>query len=126
MRLPGLSALVRPVRRLLRVARTVRRTAEAVPDLVDAVLVLPTISQQLEEIRFSTATLPEMHAEIARVRGDTRALAEMQAALAQLAEIAVPLSGAATRVGRLADRWPAEVSPWRRAAVRAAAARERG
>ena len=95
--------------------RTVRRSAEAVPEVIEAILVLPTISRQLQAIEFSTATLPEMHAEIARVRGDTRALAEMEATLARLADVAVPLSGAAVRFGRFADRFPAEgVSPWRR------------
>ena len=103
----GLGALLVPVRHALRAVRATRRTVEAVPDLVEAILVLPTLSQQLERVAFATATLPEMHAEIARLRGDTAALPVMDARLAQLVEMAVPLQGAATRIGRFADRLPA-------------------
>ena len=89
--------LLAPVRRIAGVWRTTRRTAACVPDLVEAVLVLPHISQQLEVIRFQTATLLEMREEIERVRGDTAALAQ----------VALPLQDAALRIGRAADRVPA-------------------
>ena len=102
----GLAALLVPLRHAARAVRATRRTVEAVPDLVDAILVLPTISRQLEQVAFATATLPEMHAEVARLRGDMTALPAMDARLAQLVDLAVPLQGAATRFGRFADRLP--------------------
>ncbi len=91
-----LGGLFRPFRSLVRGFRATRRTVEVVPDLIDAILVLPTLSRQLEVIEFQTATLPEMYEEIARLRGDTRALVE----------VAVPLQATAARLGRLGDRWP--------------------
>ncbi|MEP8553314.1 hypothetical protein, partial [Enterobacter mori] len=78
-----------------------RRTVERLPDVVEAILVLPELSRQLETIAFAAATLPEMHAEIARVRGDTARLREIDATLA---EVLIPLRGAAIRIGRLSDR----------------------
>jgi hypothetical protein len=122
--MPSLGRLIlRPLRSVARVLRTTRRTVAAVPDVVDAILVLPALSRQLEVIAFSTATLPQMHAEIARVRGDTSALPRIDGSLVdvrallaqveqntiavqQLAEVALPLHGAARRVGRFADRLP--------------------
>jgi hypothetical protein len=114
-----LRLVTRPLRRLVRIVRTVER----VPDIAEAILVLPTLSRQLDEIRFATATLPDMHAEIARVRGDTTALPHIDetlarmallldridtntAAVEELAQVMLPLRGAATRVGRFADRFP--------------------
>lgn len=116
-------AVLAPVRRIARAWRTTHGLAARLPDVVEAILVLPALSDQLEAIRFSTATLPEMHAEIARVRGDTSALLEIDRTLAgmavlldriehntagvqQLTEVLVPLRGAAVRVGRLSERWP--------------------
>lgn len=117
-----------PIRRIAATWRTTRRTAARLPDVVEAILVLPTLSRQLDAIRFATATLPEMHAEIARVRGDTSALPEIDRTLAgmavlldrierntagveQLTEVLVPLRGAAVRVGRMTDRWPQRPVP---------------
>ena len=104
-----LGALVRPLRRAGRFFRAARRTVEAVPDLVEAILVLPEIRRELEVVAFQTATLRDMHEEVARVHGDTQALVEMDARLAQLVEIAVPLQGTALRIGKLGDRWPQRV-----------------
>jgi hypothetical protein len=118
------SGLLRPVRGVAGAWRTVRRTVGAVPDVVEAILVLPHLSRQLEVIGFQTATLNDMYAEIARVRADTDVLPPMHgtlqdmavlldrvdantAAVEQLAQIVLPLEGAALRVGRMADRWPA-------------------
>jgi hypothetical protein len=101
-----LGAALRPLRSLGRVFRATRRTVEAVPDLVDAILVLPEVNRQLEVVAFQTATLREMHEEIVRVHGDTSALVQMDARLAQLVEVAVPLQATAVRLGRLGDRWP--------------------
>ena len=117
------SLVLSPLRRLTRAVRTTRRTVERIPDVLDAILVLPELSRRLEAIAFSTATLPEMHAELRRVHGDTAVLPHIDetllrmavlldrvdtntAAVTDLAEIALPLRGAALRVGRAADRWP--------------------
>jgi hypothetical protein len=81
------------LRRIASGWRTARRTVERVPDVVDAILVLPTLAHRLEAIEFATATLPEMHAEIARMRGDTAALTE----------VLLPLRGVAVRAGRLGE-----------------------
>ena len=99
------------LRRVGGVWRTTRRTVERVPDVFESILILPRLGQQLELIQlhtaklevieFHTANLEEMREEIARLRGDTAALAEM----------ALPLQGAALRVGRVADRWPARPRP---------------
>ncbi len=95
----------------------------AVPAVIDAILVLPSMSRQLEDVRTSTAVLPDMLDDIQRLKEDTIHLAAMDheiarmancvaevekntAAVEQLAEIAVPLQGAAMRVGRFADRLP--------------------
>lgn len=118
-----LRLLLRPFRPFVRVLRSTRRTAAAVPDLVDAILVLPSLAQQLETVAFQTATLVEMHQELAQVRYNTAALPHVDAQLArvhevlcnvdvntrsvqQLTDVALPLHGAAVRLGRLADRLP--------------------
>jgi hypothetical protein len=105
------------------VLHSTRRTAAAVPDLVDAILVLPTITRQLEVVAFQTATLMEMHEELIQVRSNTAALPSLDSQLGrvhqvlcqvdlntqsvhQLADVLLPLHGAAARVGRLADRLP--------------------
>lgn len=117
------SRIALPLRRMVRLFRSTRRTVERVPRVVDAILVIPTLARQLETIAFATATLPEMHAEIARVRGDTAVLRSIDERLASLAplleridantvgvrelsEVLVPLRGAAVRVGRFSDRFP--------------------
>lgn len=74
------------LRRVGGVWRTTRRTVERVPDVFDAILILPRLGEQLELIQvhtaklevieFHTANLGEMREEIARLRGDTAALAE--------------------------------------------------
>jgi hypothetical protein len=112
-----------PLRGAWRALRRTRRTVAIVPDALEAILVLPALSRQLEEIRFSTATLPEMLEEIRRVQADTSTLPVMgeeiarmertvaavernTVAVQQLAEVALPLQGAALRMGRFADRIP--------------------
>lgn len=93
------------------------------PRVVDAVLVLPELSRQLGQVGADTDSLPAILEELRNVQGDTRALpaihAELEAMrlalaqvqaqtadLEQLVEIAVPLQGAAARVGRFANRFP--------------------
>jgi hypothetical protein len=118
-----LRALLRPFRPLATVVHSTHRTVAAIPNLIDAILVLPALSQQLEVISFQTAALAEMHEELVNVRSNTAALPHLNTQLAQvhdvlcdvevntqavqqLAEVIVPLHGAAARVGRFADRWP--------------------
>lgn len=125
-----LGALLRPLRTIAGAVGTTRRTVAALPDVVDAILVLPTLARRLEAVEFQTATLPEMHAEVVRMRRDTDALPHIDetlgrmavllervdantAAVQQLADVALPLSGAAVRVGRFADRIPQRGAPRR-------------
>ena len=99
------------------------RTVAALPRVVDAVLVLPELSRQLGGVGKDTQSLPSILQELRNVQGDTQALPQMRDELAamrvalahieaqtadleRLVEIAVPLQGAAARVGRFADRFP--------------------
>jgi hypothetical protein len=126
-----LQVVLRPFRPLIGVLRSTHHMATAVPALVDAILTLPTITRQLEIVAFQTATLAEMYEELAQIRSDTAALPRLDVQLArvnevlcrvdlntqavqQLTEVALPLHGAALRLGRFADRLPQ-----RRADIRA-------
>jgi hypothetical protein len=130
----GFGAVLRPLRRLARALGTTRRTVAALPDVVEAILVLPTVSRQLEVVAFQTATLADLRDELVRVQRNTATLpgiderlAHVHAALGQvegntraveqLAQIALPLSGAALRVGRFSDRLPQSRLPARRKGV---------
>ena len=103
--------------------RSVARTVAVIPRALDAILVLPTLVDHLEHVNRNTDALPDMLAELRAVRADTaslpvveRDLAAMRVLLSEieantlaverLAEVALPLQGAAMRVGRLADRLP--------------------
>ena len=79
------SLLLGPALRVRRVWRRTARSVAILPDVLEAVLVLPRVSQQLEVIAFQTATLQQMHEEIARVRGDTAALPPIHRTLEQVA-----------------------------------------
>jgi hypothetical protein len=94
-----IGALAAPVRGLVKVVA-------ALPAVVDAILVLPTLSRQLDEVRADTQVLHEIVLELQRVHADTSALPVIEAELVRLSGVAVPLQGAAVRFGRLADRWP--------------------
>jgi hypothetical protein len=115
-------ALLLPVRRIARAWRTTRRTAGLVPEALEAILMLPRLSEQLEVVCFQTATLAELRDELARVHADTRELRPINdtlgrmavtldrvdantVAVEQLADVMLPLQGAARSVGRAADRW---------------------
>lgn len=93
------------------------------PRVVDAVLVLPTLSEQLSRVdrhtealehilaelravQADTACLPGVHSELAAMREVVIQVEENTLAVEQLAETLVPLQGAAARVGRFADRIP--------------------
>jgi hypothetical protein len=111
-----IGAVMRPIRGAVQVV-------SALPRVVEAILVLPNLSRQLDEVSEHTAHLAAILAELERVRSDTVALPAINEhlermcgtldrveantlAVEQLAEIALPLQGAAVRVGRLADRLP--------------------
>lgn len=120
----GLPALLlRPVRGFAQAWRTTRRSVALVPEVLEAVLVLPRLHDRLTVVGIQTATLIDMQAEIERMRGDTASLPAINqnlervavllesvdantTAVDQLAQVMLPLQGAATRVGRMADRWP--------------------
>ena len=106
------------------------RVITALPRVVDAILVLPRLTEQLDQVNGNTDALPDILGELRSVQTDTACLPgvhdelavmrkeieEMRATLAQverntlavemLAETFLPLQGAAVRVGRLADRLP--------------------
>ncbi len=71
--------------------RGVAATVAALPRVIEAILVLPHLSRQLDQVSEHTAHLAAILEELEHVRSDT---------------IALPLQGAAVRVGRLADRLP--------------------
>lgn len=118
-----LAALLKPMHTAGGAIRVTVRTLRLVPELADAVLVLPHLSRQLHEVQLATSTLPEMLRTLERMRDDTSVLPGVRVELAgmsqslaevahstrsvpQLADIALPLTSAAQRVGRLADRLP--------------------
>ena len=109
-----LGAVLRPLRGAVDVIA-------ALPAVVEAILVLPTVSRQLDDVRADTAHLRDILVELQRVHGDTAALPAINATLVtmaasinnverntlaveQLAEIALPLQGAALRIGRFTDK----------------------
>jgi hypothetical protein len=105
-------------------------TVGKLPQVVDAVLVLPALLSRLErvndntdslpdilgqlrEVQSDTACLPEIHAELERMRkeievmrGTLGQVEQNTLAVERLAETVLPLQGAAARVGRFADRLP--------------------
>jgi hypothetical protein len=119
----GLRAVLRPFRGFARAFRMTRRTVAAVPDVVEAILILPAVHRQLEVVAFQTATLENLREALLQVQRNTAVLPRMDQTLTgvhealarvdantqaveQLAEVALPLHGAALRFGRFADRLP--------------------
>lgn len=98
-------ALLVPARRLAGAWSAARRTVALVPEAVEAILVLPRLSEQLEVVCFQTATLADMRAELARMGLALERVDANTQAVDQLAEVLLPLQGAALSVGRAADRW---------------------
>jgi hypothetical protein len=82
-----LQLVLNPLRSVARALRITGRTVAAVPDVVEAILVLPHLARQLEEVRFSTATLPEMLEEIRRVQADTSTLPVMHDELERMGRV---------------------------------------
>ena len=108
--------------------QTARETIAALPEVVQAVLVLPTLSEQLTLVQRNTEVLPEILERLDRVehdtavlpvmRGDTAAIAAEMPKLVvleqslpavaegvHLVDIARPLHGAARR-SAVGDRLP--------------------
>ena len=115
--------LLRPFRAVARAFRATRRTVVAVPDAMEAILVLPTVARRLEAVAFQTATLDDLRKLLEEVQRNTSALPRMDdrlmgvheslarvdantRAVEQLVEVALPLQGAAVRLGRFSDRLP--------------------
>jgi hypothetical protein len=112
----GLGVVLTPVRSAVAVV-------SALPKVVEAVLVLPTLVEQLGRVNDNTDALPDILDQLRSVQADTKSLplvheelAAMRLIVAQveqntlaverLAETVLPLQGAAARVGRFADRLP--------------------
>jgi hypothetical protein len=112
----GLGMVLAPVRGAVAVVT-------ALPKVVEAVLVLPTLVEQLGRVNDNTDSLPDILDQLRSVQADTKSLplvheelAAMRLIVAQveqntlaverLAETVLPLQGAAARVGRFADRLP--------------------
>ena len=88
-----LTRLLAPLRRLSGPSRVACVTVARLPDVVDAILELPVALRELDR------TLAGMTVLLDRVERNT-------AGVQQLAEVVVPLRGAALRVGRLTERRP--------------------
>lgn len=95
------------------------RILARLPEVVEAISMLPTISAQLAEVTEHTRSLLEIHAEMARVATATTALeatlppmvASMDRTLRLLAAVAEPLQGTALRIGRLTGGRPPRRHP---------------
>src|SRR3712207_9087771 len=68
------TTLFRSIGAVLHPLRVAVSTVAALPRVVDAILVLPTLSRQLDEVRESCANLPLILQELERVQGDTSCL----------------------------------------------------
>jgi hypothetical protein len=101
-----LRLVLAPVRGAVSALRRTRRTVAIVPDALEAILVLPALSRQLEEIRFSTATLPEMLEELRRVQADTSALPPMCEEISRMEETVAAVERNTLVFGRFAGRVP--------------------
>ena len=98
-----LGVVLRPFRGIVRFTR---RTVAVVPELVEAILILPKLSRQLGQVKSDTANLVIISEQLERINANLEQVERNTLAVEQLAEVAVPLQGAAVRVGRLADRFP--------------------
>ena len=101
-----LRLVLAPVRGAVRALRHTRRTVAIVPEALEAILVLPALVEQLEEIRFSTATLPEMLEEIRRVQADTSTLPPMCEEISRMERQVAAVERNTLVFGRIAGRIP--------------------
>ena len=69
--------LLRPFRSLLGFAGRTRRTLATIPDVLESILVLPTMAQQLVVIRENTDALPGVLATLEGVKWDTKVLPKL-------------------------------------------------
>ncbi len=69
----------------------VRRTIAVIPRALDAVLVLPSLSERLDEVARNTSDLPTISEQLARVVRNTDALAAISDHTGQLVENTIVL-----------------------------------
>jgi hypothetical protein len=89
------------LRSIVSVPVTLGRTVARLPEVVDAIAMLPTISDQLELVTEHTRSLPEIHAEMATVAAATLAL---EATMPVLVELQQPLPELVPALTQTADR----------------------
>jgi hypothetical protein len=89
------------LRTVITVPVTLGRTIARLPDVVDAISMLPAISAQLEQVTEHTRALPEIHREMATVAEATLAL---EATMPVLVELQQPLPELVPALTRTADR----------------------
>ena len=69
--------LLRPFRSLLGVAGRTRRTLATIPDVLESILVLPSMAEQLVVIRRNTDSLPGVLSTLEEVKWDTQVLPKL-------------------------------------------------
>lgn len=80
---------------------TLARAVSQLPDVIEAITMLPAISEQLELVTEHTRSLPEIHAEMATVASATLAL---EATMPVLVELQQPLPELVPALTQTADR----------------------
>ena len=93
--------LGRVLRRVIGVPLRIGRTVASLPEVVEAITMLPTISAQLEQVAEHTRSLPAIHAEMAAVAASTLAL---EASMPTLIELQQPLPELVPALTQTADR----------------------
>ncbi|TMD02886.1 MAG: hypothetical protein E6J03_08570, partial [Chloroflexi bacterium] len=89
------------LRSVVAVPVSLGRTVARLPEVVEAIAMLPTISAQLEQVTEHTRSLPEIHAEMATVASATLAL---EAAMPVLVELQQPLPELVPALTQTAER----------------------
>ena len=89
------------LRAIVSVPVSAGRTVARVPEVVEAIAMLPTISAQLEQVTAHTRSLPEIHREMAVVAQATVAL---EATMPVLVELQQPLPELVPALTQTADR----------------------
>jgi hypothetical protein len=89
------------LRRIVSVPLAVARTVARLPEVVEAITMLPIIAAQLEQITEHTRSLPAIHAEMASVAASTTSL---EATMPVLVELQQPLPELVPALQETADR----------------------
>jgi len=92
------------LRRIAAVPVSVGRTVARLPEVMDAIAMLPTISAQLEQVTEHTRSLPEIHAEMAIVAASTTSLEATMPTLIELQQPLPQLVPALTQTAERLDR----------------------